>query len=263
MKNLFSLAFFSLFLLISCAGDQESFRISASDSSTNITTTVASKSDSICNPFGGDGSANIQANLYSGDSSIKSFKDIREKNILISQQIFFSSLEIPETDWEKGMISKNGEVLKDQNGNTLLEWFGLELNSSIQLRDDQEEGYYTFASNTDDGFTLEISSQGSTFTTLGNDKITAPNFHCFTSKTGNQTLAFRMNADTLLKMKGTYFQGPRKHIALELYMKKIADLDEASDDVLEINLNDRDCQANKGYSIMKPDNYFLSDAPDC
>ncbi len=213
--------------------------------------------NSVCSPFDDDVNIpGIRAKLYQGAPNSQVLDDFMVRGKLINENIYLSKLAIEPRNFTKGFEQNSGEMLKDENGDVLVEWFGLDMESYIKLRDDQEEGYYTFMSNIDDGFELDLLSNNEWQRAIGYDAWTPPKYHCYTTKEGSQSVAFRFTADTILKMKARYFQGPRYHISMELYMKKVADLDAHSDEVVSVSIPKCDCNKDE-YTIMEEENFGL------
>jgi hypothetical protein len=212
----------------------------------------------VCNPFGGESlGGNIKAKLYEGDKTVKEFADFKETGKVISEEVYMSSLEVPVIAWDEGFSIDNGEPLKNSEGEVLFEWFGLEMTSNIRLRDEQQEGYYIFSSFADDGFSLDAKFGDQWITLVNRDIISAPRFHCYTTTGGKQSLAVRMTKNSELKVEMTYFQGPRVKIALSVFMRKVADLSDFSDELVDVN-GENFCQKDR-FGILEASNYFLLD----
>lgn len=265
-KNIFNIflkfifLFFSILVINSC-GKVNYFRLEKSE--------VASeekKKDGrggICNPFGGQGEPKIRATLYEGDKSVLKFADFLRINKVIADNIYFSELNLPTTLWEEGFKKKDGSLLLDSKGNPLVEWFGLKMESSIVLADDQEEGYYQFNSYADDGFILELLVDGKYLTALEYDVITPPHYHCQIDSFSQKTRVFRMTKSTKLKMRSYYFQGPRMQLAFQLFMKKIAPLDEYRNNMVDLTMTPEDCLLNSDSEILREENYYLETDVSC
>ncbi|MBP9707891.1 MAG: cadherin-like domain-containing protein, partial [Oligoflexales bacterium] len=114
-----------------------------------------------------------------------------------------NEINIPMTHFEDGFKKEDGSSLG------VTEWFVLELNTSIEVK---EASYYDFQLNSDDGAILYINDQE----IIDNDGV-----HSQTIKDSatNNTSPFLAVGRHNLKIH--YFQGPRHMIALQLAWKKV------------------------------------------
>lgn len=131
--------------------------------------------------------------------------------------IYLNNLNVPERRFNQGFYSLNGDALKDNNGNVLIEYFGLKLEYTLTLPETMQVGYYHFAIESDDGAVLKaLDTDNSYKTIINNDGQHATQTKC-TSK------AIYLDHNSKIPSQVYYYQGPREHIALRLAWKKVAD----------------------------------------
>lgn len=214
--------------------------------------------NAVCSPFGGEQIIpGVRAKLYQGALGSKKFSDFIQEGSLISDKVFLSSLDRAPGSFTKGFENNSGDLLKDAQDEPLLEWFALDMETNIQLNDDQEEGYYIFKGIIDDGFWLEFEGRNQEMETVVKyEAWTPPRHHCFTTKNGNIVKAYRMTRNTVKSARARYFQGPRYLISLQLKMKKIANLDDYTGSSVELSMESEQC-SNSDFEILNPDNYYV------
>ncbi len=175
----------------------------------------------ICSPFGGGpGGANsgLKGSLYSLNSSQPHYVGVDNYiayGDLISSSVFISQLAVPTTKFNLGFIKPDGTALNDTDGNRLVEWFALDLDTQIKLTANDLDGDYQFALLADDGAVFELQNSNGNLQTLVNDDGT----HETTFVCATQVVHFDHNSQIPAKIK--YYQGPREFIALSLMWKKI------------------------------------------
>ena len=134
-----------------------------------------------------------------------------------NQSIFMNEVNVPLTDFSKGFSTQNGESLKVE-GIVLDEFFNVNLDTLMMIEEDAMAGEYEIAIASDDGsklsYTLKTDSEDYT-TYLESNKTHAIKFIC---TSGSQYLKFEKNKP--IKARINYFQGPRYHIALQMYWRK-------------------------------------------
>jgi hypothetical protein len=183
----------------------------------------------ICDPFGNNGgntnsNSGLKAKLgvmNSTNSSVRSsvanyFNPIY--STLFPDNIFFSQLNVTPRAWEDGFSGQDGQPLRI-NGQILNEWFGLEFKTQIQLDTSDEEGYYQFATLSDDGSILSINVDSNT---QGIEQIIVNNDQTHSPKLGCAQSGVYFGRNQKLSSTIQYFQGPRNHIAMVLLWRKVS-----------------------------------------
>jgi hypothetical protein len=156
------------------------------------------------------------------------------------QTIFFTNLNVPTRNFTEGFSIGNNELVTDDQGNALLEWFGLNFQANLGLAADQPEGYYQFALLADDGAIFQVAnSEGSWQTIVNDDGEHQTQMACAT-----QTVY--LTHASQIPMQVNYFQGPRYQIALVLMMRLVSDPNSIPAESL--------CGQSGNYLFFNPDN---------
>lgn len=136
-------------------------------------------------------------------------------------KLFLSQVNVPERSFLEGFSSQGGEVLQ-VNGENLFEFFNINLSTILKIEQDSMVGDYEFATLSDDGSKVSLKRAGALeFSTYLNSDIEhAPKFIC---APGNVPDYVSLNLNNPVPMKINYFQGPRQHIALQLFWRKKVD----------------------------------------
>lgn len=132
-----------------------------------------------------------------------------------NKNLFFSSLNVPTRIFSLGFPSETGEMVKNDAGSDLVEYFALRFHSILKLSAPDEEGEYELALLSDDGATFKIKqADGSYKMHVNNDGDHPTRFGCGTEK-------IVMNRNTELAVQLDYYQGPRYHISLIPMWRKV------------------------------------------
>lgn len=178
----------------------------------------------VCDPFNNIPASSlnqgIRASLYyalSGTPRMYSSADYTTLAKKSDQQLFFADLNVPTRVFTSGFSTQTNDVLKDDNGAKLIEYFGVKFETILKLAGEDEEGDYELALLSDDGTTLKTISgtkESPVLTTLiDNDGDHSTRMGCAKS-------TIHMTRDTTLPIQLTYYQGPRYHIANILMWRK-------------------------------------------
>jgi len=125
--------------------------------------------------------------------------------------LFLNDLNVPTRLFTEGFPNAQGQLLTNAAGTELVEYFGMQLQSAIQLTFNDVPGAYQFAVISDDGSTFSLDPMSNNnFTTLIDDDGTHPSL----MKCANSPIS--LSRGQQIPMKLQYFQGPRYHIALML-----------------------------------------------
>lgn len=229
---------------------------SMSDNSSSLPPPPAAEPPKVvCDPFSStqtNTKPGIKAELFylppgaEPPNSVFKYFDIGTK---LNADLYFSQVNTPTRNFIKGFPTSEGELLQDGNGNALLEYFALKLQSNIKLSDKDQEGYYQFALLADDGATLDLSIDGQNLRIVDNDGTHSTKMGC-ASKT------VKMSKGMKIPMTLSYYQGPRVRIALMLKWRFIAKTDAQLQNIMNSkSLNDGECG-------KEGDNHFFnSDDP--
>jgi hypothetical protein len=129
-------------------------------------------------------------------------------------KLFLSTLDVPTRRFTEGFPTLSGDMVKNDAGVDLLEYFHLSFRSELKLGDDEEEGLYELAVLADDGARLSVD--GSTF--LESTGVHPTKLLCAPADTAG---VVDLRRSSSLPIKVEYFQGPRHHIALQLLWRKV------------------------------------------
>lgn len=172
--------------------------------------------EAVCNPFGGSGPIGrehgLSASLYYLDDNLPHYDNVSayiSNGLKLDATLFLDQVNVATRPFDEGFVTNDGRVLQTPAGNTLYEWFALDMSSELRLAPGDAHGLYQFALISDDGSTA-LYKDGDTWKTLvDNDGTHATRF-----KVGEAPISF--DALTKLSIKLKYYQGPRMHIAAML-----------------------------------------------
>ncbi len=157
----------------------------------------------------------LEAAQFNGDRNSAILNDYYNFGTKIETPIVLSELNIANRTFSDGFATGLDSaglpvLLKDSQGNTLMEYFALKLSGDI-MTDASTEGTYQFALNSDDGSSLSID--GISF--ILNDGV-----HNMRRK--ESTLSVELQRNIKHSISVGYFQGPKFSIGLQLYWRKCA-----------------------------------------
>lgn len=174
--------------------------------------------DAVCNPFGnGDstslgGEFGLKAELFYLDESLPHFQEVNqyiENGIKLDATLFLDQVNVPTRPFDEGFITTDGRVLQTPAGDTLYEWFALQMESELRLATGDTQGRYQFAMLADDGAVAFYQSGDEWKVLVDNDGEHGTKF-----KVSQEPITF--DGQTRLPIKIQYYQGPRFHIAAVL-----------------------------------------------
>lgn len=177
----------------------------------------------VCDPWSGgtggpDSSQNgVRARLghrSSGQPAWTRSTDYLDKGVASGRHLFFSDLNVPTRLFEKGFATETSSVVTDDQGEKLIEYFGLGFSSQIRLGTDDPAGDYEFALISDDGTTMKIGSNDAQKVLIDNEGDHPTRMGCGTERVSLQH-------GQGLDIDISYFQGPRMHIAMMLVWRKV------------------------------------------
>lgn len=182
-------------------------------------------SKTICDPFSNTSDSTAGASLgivgrmaYLTDAMPRygSARSYLEHGVPVDATLFVDKLDVPTRRFDLGFQTQNGTLIKNQNGNTLYEYFGLKLESELQLSGGNAPGRYQLALLSDDGAVLEVNDRGDWETLIDNDGVHPTRMGC-------ALRTVQVTEDGRIPIRVHYYQGPRYHIALQLLWRKIDD----------------------------------------
>lgn len=178
----------------------------------------------VCDPFGGIPAENLQQGiraslhyLMNGQAPLNRSSDYVTFARKSDQKLFFADINVPTRMFDQGFATQTKDVLKDDNGTKLIEYFGVKFESIIRLNEGDDEGEYELALLSDDGVTLSALS-GTKENPILTKIIDNDGDHTTQMGCGNTTV--RLTRDNALPFVLTYYQGPRYHIANTLLWRK-------------------------------------------
>jgi hypothetical protein len=133
----------------------------------------------------------------------------------IDVDLFFTRLNVPTRAFTSGFPTEAGDLLRNDQGAPLLEYFGLRFRSNLRLAPNDRAGNYQLAILSDDGAVLRLDTTGRGVERfLDNDGDHPSRLAC-----ASQVL--RMDASSRVPLELDYYQGPRYHISLMLLWREI------------------------------------------
>ena len=159
-----------------------------------------------------DSDSNLQYNLANYLDEEKSYK-------VEDLYLFMNQVDVPKRSFDQGFALKNNELL-EVNGQALIEFFNINLTSSILAVEDDQVGEYEFAIVSDDGARLSLGdSLSDKEIYLESLSTHAPKMICHTGAS-NHSRFISISRDKPVGMLLNYCQGPRYHIALQMIWRK-------------------------------------------
>ena len=180
--------------------------------------------------------------------------------------VFLRDINVPTRMFTAGFSTPTGQTLAKDNGDRLIEYFGLKMNSNLMLSPEDDEGEYELAMLADDGSNLIIKGIGEN----GVDDLLIANDGDHPTRMGCAQHTVKLKKDVMVPIEATYYQGPMYHISNILIWRKSTT---AGKDPLcghagnnlffNPDKNSEPLQAFKdlqarGWKIVKPNNFILS-----
>ncbi len=175
--------------------------------------------DVICDPFSagstctsGSGLKGSSYYLSSDDTTSPRGKvdDIIQYGLKVPWQVVFSKFDVDAREWTEGFPSNDG-LMKNADGQPLVEWFAFHLEGSISIKPG-DETEYEFATFSDDGSIVWVNG----VEVVSHDGQHSPSWKC-----GGQKVTLSAGQSHSMRLK--YFQGPRNRIALRLLWRPWSD----------------------------------------
>jgi hypothetical protein len=217
----------------------------------------------ICNPLGGGevtptpsptspikdlSRMGLIASIYEGKSNWNSLGRYFIEGFKHPEDLYFSNFNIPNRYFDNGFNFSDGEFLKTVKSEKLIEWFAILANGHIGLPESEADGFYHIVTISDDG--IEVSIDGKVI-------ISNTGTHAAVADCAGQLIEFKKGEAKKFQLK--YFQGPRYHIALMTFIKKIeapSAFKKSSSCSTGIS---PEKLAEQGYRVIAPDWFTLPD----
>lgn len=214
----------------------------------------------VCNPFDGTTpqmtyEQGIKASLHyltTGMPRMYKATDYVQFARKSDKTLFLKDMNVPTRMFTEGFSTANGDYLKNDSGEKLIEYFGLKMNTNLILSDNDDEGLYELALLSDDGSNLIIKSGTDPLA----DELIIANDGDHPTKMGCAQNTVRFRKNVMIPIEVTYYQGPKYHISNVLIWRKATT---AGTDPLCNQLgNELYFNPNKGSAPQKAFNDLLS-----
>lgn len=183
--------------------------------------------------------------------------------------LFLNQLDVPTRRYDRPFYTQSGQLVTDVNGNAFYEYFGVEVESQIQLTEADAPGLYQFAVLSDDGALFQLDTGAGLQTIVDNDGVHATRMGCATAPV-------EIAAGQKIPMKLNWYQGPRHHISMVLMMRPWDDANHA-DSECGLSGNSRYWNSNvtpsaptstfnalldRGWKVLGQDHFILPQSID-
>lgn len=176
----------------------------------------------VCDPFTGgesqDPQKGIKASLFYRGKNMPIFSTAQkyvDNGYKSSQVLFFTDMYVPTRMFSEGFSNQTSAVVKDDDGNKLIEYFGLKFETVLRLKADDQEGDYELGSLADDGSVVRAKIDGVWKVIINNDGD-------HPTKMGCSSQLIHMTKESAIPIEVTYYQGPRYHIAHTLMWRHVS-----------------------------------------
>lgn len=122
--------------------------------------------------------------------------------------IFLDRLFIPNLPFKGSFHTQAGSLVTTTDGSPLSKYFGMQMESQLQLAPGEPAGYYQLAVIADDGAVLKIADGSGGYKTLVNNNGN----HATKMACANDAIYLDQNTRIPIIMQ--YYQGPRYHVSL-------------------------------------------------
>lgn len=169
----------------------------------------------VCDPFNTTLSQSREQGLtgklyYLSDDQprYKNMTDFFMNAQVADANIFLDRLFIPNLPFKGAFYTQAGSLITTADGSPLSKYFGMQIESELQLAPNQPAGYYQLAMIADDGAILKIpDGDGGYKTLVDNNGNHATKMAC-----ANEPVYLDQNTRVPIIMQ--YYQGPRYHVSL-------------------------------------------------
>lgn len=182
----------------------------------------------VCNALGENSGSGIKGRLHylPPEEVAKGYSgldDFFRRGVSPDVDFYLGRLFTPTRPFGEGFrITNTGELIKNAQGEDLIEYFAFKFKTQIKLPAGAPDRKVQFALLSDDGSRLiyrKVNADGSTtrVMNINNDGITPTRLGCGTAP-------ITLNSSTPLEVEIDYYQGPRHHIAITLLMREWTDV---------------------------------------
>lgn len=177
----------------------------------------------VCDPFSAGTSARdrgLVGNLvYLTDDQPRytSARDYIFNGTPVQSTLYFDKLMIPTRAFDLGFYTQDGTIVLNHNDQPLYEYFGLRLESQLQLADGEAPGWYQLSVLSDDGSVVSLKENDGVLTPIINNDGTHP------TRMGCASRAIHVDAGQKIPVVVEYYQGPRYHISMVMMWRPLPD----------------------------------------
>ncbi len=187
----------------------------------------------VCNPFNlveRDCRRGLRAHLYYANKEDRDRGNTFLRNkfssvaVMISEGVqsnsllYLSNLDIPTVRFDQGFKTADGGLLRNDSGEVLDEWFGLDIETVLRLAPGQEPGLYQLIAVSDDGSMVYLGAKDDAQKRplINNDGTTSTRVGC-----ASQGDLLEMNESTRIPLHIQWYQGPRTQLGIRLMWKPV------------------------------------------
>lgn len=204
---------------------------------------------------------------------------VRQPAVKANAEFYLPFIDVRARSFTRGFgLENTTTTIKDAAGNTITEWFALNLQTILKLGPSDEEGYYHLIVVSDDGTLVRVKddNQSAYRTLINHDGAHPPAVGC---PVNGEALYLTKESRIPLEIK--YYQGPRDHIAFSMFWRKVAK-SESANNVLNITKSDSTVDAlrcgahrtqdfftttvgysdllNNGYAVPNESNFIIDES---
>ncbi len=175
--------------------------------------------------------------------------------------LYLPSLDVRTREFKEGFVTTAQNKLKDDAGNLLEEWFGLDINTIFKLGANDQAGYYQLIILSDDGSNVYLNNQ----LAINSDGLHSTRVGCMNA---GKAMDFT-NKDTRISGRIQYFQGPRTQISLSLFWRRVSSPQAANSQYCGSEGEDHwgfgkaqhyQMLMNEGFKPLTPENFITNEA---
>lgn len=126
--------------------------------------------------------------------------------IKVPEAVYLSDVNVPTRIFTSGFSTSANSLIKDKQGNVLIEYFALKMDTILKLGPNDLEGYYELSTLSDDGTLLQMYENDKWVDLINNDGAHSTKMGCM-----NQRVLLTKQSRIPLRLY--YNQGPRTQIA--------------------------------------------------
>ncbi len=203
-------------LLLSGCLAQEGFNGNSSGSTMAFDVNKYPLNKVVCDPLDSSGETptlfgGLKADLYyraPGQPRWYSTADYISQGKKSEKYFFFSELYVPTRLFNLGFPLATGGVVKNDDGQDLIEFFALRFSTIVKLGPEDLEGDYELALLSDDGSVLRVRDENGVYQAVVENDGDHP------TRLGCGANVIHMTRDTELVVQLDYYQGPRTEISI-------------------------------------------------